>query len=871
MSQIISILVTPLPILKMLIPENNFFYEKQAVKHQILMLLLKMTSSVQNYLKRAADWDNIDLKTLSVLLANQISRNFPDAVTVLHEWDRISDESDECARCTIDEYLESVFDLFETYQVLAPSLLDSCNQKFDLKQFLGKTELSNKIINVKIIKFFVTLNPELFLIKSDSFEMVLKTTFQLYYQSPRDLLAFDVLRVILQNSGIFDDFEHEIPIWIDGVLNIKHFDGNIDFLIDLIKICQEKGAEYDKKNYEMKAEFSPMLLGLNDYFKNHVSHKLLKNYLNFVILNLFHIQNDCNNFNKIVFNLDCLAPDLLSYIKNWSEKQVTILKSLKGCVLKSFHEFSVCILENGFSEFNFDPNSNLILYFLHCMVFYLNNLKRADVLCEKHVSNCQNFLDFLTSNKTFRNEKFITEIFRNKLFLNNFEVLKPNDLLTNFILDLIKKFKSSNYKIEPHLFDFREKIVGTLCKVFKNPQNFQNVIITSPEIFDLNYTQSVQLIENVIENDGNSVFYDIVCYCLNQISCLVKKDYSLPPLSDGVFKKITQMFVVLIKNLSSVEIFSRSLLNYLKVFPHNLKALDEVDLFESLILMPEYNRDNLLLAQFLLGHKTDFFDCFIKNLDVICGKKGFILGLLDVVVEHNDLNLMETIYAKIENQIIKALQKPHKAGPHFQKHYQNVSFLIKKCMKKSCFSDQIHKFETTELFHVYLLNEVFQLNQQKTDKQIMTFIHLILNLLKMKGSDKQIENFNEISSIFFNFLDEIPSDLNFVNNETFKLFCKLCLKYGVGNDVVLLSILSKLVIFLSEDDAKLILDMLLSHSLFFDVVLGDFHKTELVELWMVLCERWPHFMERGHVPIILSAYRATQQDSDKIILGLLKK
>ncbi|KAJ8959184.1 hypothetical protein NQ318_022445 [Aromia moschata] len=45
---------------------------------------------------------------------------------------------------------------------------------------------------------------------------------------------------------------------------------------------------------------------------------------------------------------------------------------------------------------------------------------------------------------------------------------------------------------------------------------------------------------------------------------------------------------------------------------------------------------------------------------------------------------------------------------------------------------------------------------------------------------------------------------------------------------------------------------------------------EMLSLFLVLCRNWNDFMERGHIPVLLAAYRAMVNKCDRMLLALLK-
>lgn len=852
----------------MLIPENRKF-EQPSVKYHVISLVLKMTESIETYLNRSKSWPNIDQNILKTSLSNHIQRNFPDVDLILSDWD----EKD--ADLSVSDYLDTSLDLLEKYKILTPKMLEESYVTFDLKEFLTKYETivdesHLRRLQVKAVKLFLDLEPALFRPKTDLFEMVVSFSLEFYYNF-KDAKVLEMLNRLLKNTGIFDGCLFEIDLWIDGILNLKSYDADLAvFFCGLVKKVDENSVVYNKKLFEMKgANFSPLLIALDC-----VETKALKNYLSFVILNLFHLQVDTTAFVETVSNFEFLGNDLINYIQKWDHLEVTEMPKYKGKLLERFYKFSTDFLNGNLDSFDFDLYPNFKLNLLQCAIFYVTNLIKADMLKENQVKNTLKLISCFISDDTFNDDRYVKTILGHPTLLRNLTLFDAQDFSTKLILDVVKGAKST----EQYLVDFRRKVVSMICKVFRKSDKYENssISIEVIETVALDYNQCRKLIEKFVNSLESKRFYQVACYCLDRMSELAKNDYNLEPLSNEVINKLSHLLTILLDDqISNSSNLSLSLLNYLKVFPHNLEGV-ESKLFDSLLKVTEFNKDNLALSEFLLDRKSELITNFENNLDGICSKRSFILYLLDKVIEmcHEDA-LLEKIFNKCESYIIKALQKPHKAGQHFQNRYHSLGILIDKFMKPENFGAQIQKFETCELFHVFLLKKIYgkvDKNEKVLNNMIMTFLHLIMSLLKQKAT-KNVENLNEIAEIVWDFLHEVDKekfDMTFLSsNETFKMFCKLCLKYGLTGDFVLVKILTELVDFcVVEEDAKLILEMLLSHSQFLDVILGDYQKDEILNLWLILCRKWPQFMERSHIPVLLSAYKAT--NTDKTILILLK-
>jgi hypothetical protein len=871
-TQVITNLVVPPSILKIVLKQS---FDKPAIKHRVLTLLLKMAQSIEVYLNRSKTWPKIDHKVVSTALANQMCRCFPDVNSIVDSWDKIDENS------PVADRLDVALDLLEKYKILAPQMLHNSVVNFDMKQFLTRTDdvakgTQLRRLQVKAIHFFLDVEPRTYRLQSDLFQTIFSFSLE-FYHGCKGPEVLKVLHDILKNSHVFDGHPDEIEIWIDGVLNLKSYDETVaSFLCQLMKNVDDNAANYDSKLFELNGNFSPLLLSLDDYFAENKPPKHVKNYLNFVVLSLFHLQAETSAFVGIVSKWGHISDELVTYVKNWNSGEFTPLEKCKGKLLDMFHKFSTDFFENTLENFDVDLYCNAKLDLLRASVFYLTNLMKAGMLKVVQVEKFFKFVDYLIAQNAFDEGRYAKTILGNPALLRNLNIFDPNEFSTKLVLKVVKNSKGAC--VGEHLVELQRKILSCFGKIFRKPQKFQNLVVSIEviETVTLEYEQCCKLLEKFLLSEENRIFYRVACYCLDRMAQIAQNDLSLEPLSNEAIGKLSQFLVVLIREQTpNLHHLSTSLLNYLRVFPHNIEGVEN-ELFSSLVTMPEYNKENLALCEFLLDRKPEMLSLFEQNLDEICSKRSFLLALLDIVVKQVGIDgpILENIFHKFESHIVKALQKPHKAGQHFQSRYKSVGVLVEKFMKPEGFGSQVQKFETSESFHVFLLKKVYD-KVEKSDKvlsnMIMTFVHLLVNLLKQKGGGKTIENVGEVGGIFLEFLRNVPKqqfDLGSLSgNETLKMFCKLCLKYGVGGDVVLVEVLSELVeLCVVEEDGKLILEMLFSHSQFLEVVLGNCPKNELLHLWRTICTRWPQFMERSHVPVILSAYQATRADSTVLTL-----
>ncbi|KAJ8959185.1 hypothetical protein NQ318_022446 [Aromia moschata] len=875
LAQVIQFLVAPLPILKIVIPDNHTF-EQPSIKKQVMSLLLQILTSLEVYVSATKGWLSLDNhRKLKTHITNHVARNFPDAKTIIDDWEHTDEpEVDKDTILTQSKFLEVVFDIFELYKKLAPQLLDTLSSKD-----LGITEFLEQIDNVctgedleklkiKIISIFIDVDQSQFSPKTDAFSVIFPLLLQ-FYCSTKDPSAFSCLRKLLKNTGIFDGCFYEINIWLNGILDLKNFDETVaQNLVEPLKMTHANALEYTEEFSKFKSRknvdnnvseiienllndvvtenkitvkhrhLSPMTIGYLKHLSLSTVTKSDKVYSNFVFLHLFHCQTD--DLTQDFFqSYDALPKNVKEYFLCWTDKQeIAIVKKSKG-KFDIFHNFSKEFLTGNLDDFM--PNCDLTLYddlplnLLQMSIFYISNL----------VNNA-------TITKTRKNlfqDDYAETILGHLVLLNNVSFIslskeKPKSLCTRFLLNVINQLINSGFNIESYLRLYRERLLTDTVRILKKPGKYNELhnFIAILEMFGFSYEQCLKVLSTLQDattdlNEHVPIIYDVLTYCLERLSHLCESDANLKPLSSERVQRLTTYYLILTEkqeiNINKMTVAFHS---YFKIFPHNIKDINN-KLFQSILNRTEYSKENVGFALFLLDKNLQFFASIKDDLDNICNKKGVILPLIALLVDKNyDEQVLIDIFFKFEAPLAKALQKPQKAGQHFHQNYKGLVELITRYMAiEKCESilEKVQKFEVAETFHAKLLEAVCKKainsdtnNVKVIRNAILTFVHLQMTLFKRKTkSEDDPLNMDDIALSFNNLLSEIyekrhDQDLKTISeNETLKLYVKFCLKFGVSGQPILLRIVRNLVDILAscmkKEDGRLILDMLLSHSEFF--------------------------------------------------------
>ncbi|XP_050508817.1 nucleolar pre-ribosomal-associated protein 1 [Diabrotica virgifera virgifera] len=939
--QVVQCLVLPLPILKTLLPENNTF-ESAAVKQYVLSLLLEMLRALQEYSTASKRYLTLEKhNNFQLFLNKHLAKNFPNAVTVLKDWEILNDDS---PFSTI-QLLEIIFDIFSHYKSLSSELLESLGSSdTELSDLLAKSdqlseaEESLEKLQVKIISVFVDLNQSTFTVSSKMFRCTVPLLLRIYYNSS-DAATQSVLFKLLRNTSIFEGCFDEINIWINGVLNLKHFDKSVaENVVDILEITNENLNKFVEELSKMQSEnsrekhyedifqnlmlkeevssdihtnsikhryLSPTVLGLLTFLDKNEPSKAFKTYVAFVMTNLLHQQTQIGPIVSFINKCDALSSSFKEYATNWLDcKEITCLNKAKGRieVIKEFSEqFLTGDIETFIQHIDSNMYSDLKLNVLDAGIFYTSNLLNNEILtlefAERFEKFCKSIIKQNLSDPQVLKRILSHPTLANSVNFLNMEGEQSGSYITKVLVNIITYLIDEKCEVEEYLKFYREQLSNSILKVLKKPGKYENMSLELKNLlprFGLGCNDCFVILRTISKGFAtytqHSLVVGILCYTLNRFAELCTLE-SIGETTE-IILNLTVYFTNLANSQQNVAPLSSVFLEVFKKFHHLLNNVDN-GLFKALLQLEDVHKDNTKLLSFLLEKQSSNIEHVKEQLQSVCDKKALLLPLLAVLSKQAaNKKFFKKVYDLILPSLNKTLQKPQKVGQHFHEHYQGLVALIKVAMPvENCQQlwEKVQKFDSTEIFHVHLLDAIVTkvLEDSVADKLvnniIVTFVHLQIYLFKKNvKSEVEIDKAVEVTKVFVQVLKKVKekcTDVDFkstANNETVKLYFKFCLKYGVSKQPVFLQALQLLIQLLSKhlevEDGRLILDMLTSHSEFLETVLGEYcdTKTEILSLYLELCRKWPEFMERHYVPLLLASYRGLVNKCDRIVLLLLK-
>lgn len=925
--------MSPSAILGVLIDDK--INESKGVKCHIIKLVRHMLEKMLGFLEVALNWSGRENHAkVAHYLSNYIIKHYPKPEDLLGEWKScvVSSQQEQLAESEKRNNLEVILDILNLYKKLAPQSLSNLTaSSFDFKNFLFNLadnfeEHSDSIemLQIKIVEIFVDTEPALFLPNTDVFAFIVPKLLKNFH-AKQDGTVQNVLGTLLRNTGIFDSSLFEINIWLNGIFNFdtlgetfaadfvevfKETNANLlDFQKELSQIAEDEGlvsenenaietlmnmSEFVDNSAKIKHRSSSVaVLGLLKYLPNSKS-KSLKKYAEFVLLNLFHNQTRIQKFVALMQKHSEVIPaNVFNYITSWSEGQIAHVGKIKGA-LTVFRDIGDHFLNKVLTPELLENHSypDFLEDVLRMTTFYVANLVSNKSLSEVHATN---WITVVGCSKQLE-KSGLDLVLLNPCLIKHFDFLaSQNHVWTKSLLVVVQSLQDAGVDLDRYKPFYSSRIYQNIGRILKNPSNY-NVSLNIKDflqVFPLDYQQAAKIVEQICQlpfdkcMSGNSPVSNILNYTLSRIIELVKEHPELASFDKNVILNLSALLVALNNQNLDGGGLAGNLRNYFAIFPHNVSDVDQ-NLFSSILTLPDYNKESVDLAVFLLEANLKLVSELEENVSTICEKKGLILPIVHVLANNSaPEEVLHKIYENLESSLVKAIQKPQKVGQHFLKDY-DIAILVDKFMpveKCASFAEKVQKFEVVEVFHAKLLEACYNktiendISEKKISNIIMTFVHLETSVLKRAvQTEEEINKVNNLSEVFIRIMDKLVlknSTFQFAINDSFKTFCKFSLKYGVSGQFILLKLLGKLIKSLcsnlSKDDAGIFLDMLLSHSEFLNVALGEQSETklELLTLIFILCDQWTEIMERNHVPVLLSAYRGMVTRCDRIVLALL--
>lgn len=765
--------------------------------------------------------------------------------------------------------------------------------------------------------------------------------------NPSSLIG-DIVEYVLENIQELTEYVRN---------QLVHFEisseNSEDSLQKLFNDLMENKNTEDSVFLETKMP-SPFLVGCVQYLQLHKeAKKSLKHFLSLYIANLLH-SNYSPELTEVLIG-DCKL-DARNYVASWIGQPVAlpdtvigqdnVLKSISKSIvdseaipLKDLFPFLEEVMEDSDIIINNVPYkidltkmvvSSELLIWAKYLIFCIIRLTNMGHLNEQQQKRITDYFQCIiaTAKKHLWVDicrTIILSLFKNPQFLKIYKPINvgksPSSIYaTGFLLQVFTEHKNlvNNLNIKHKLLkSYQQKNYNEIVKAFIKINKRKNVdsqnTIHVLEVVGLSNEDDSKLfnlifsaeIDSCLRDDKEpSLVLELLRYLIDKYSETISLE-----LQPNVLKKSITLYTDLLSNkemnpnLTNLEI---ALTKYFENKPHQALRISDED-FNKFFHFNTLRKSTANLAAVLLKFNVKFCNIFKQEIAraEILAQRELTLPLGNAVINHNQFLLdnkefLASVYSEYKSNIMKMLEKPHKAGQIYVSCWQFIRKMALECMDVQDslkLFNKIHKFETVEVSHVHILESIFMKvceNVAKKDHLINYFLTM-LNLITLAIKESKVEAMNDIVTSMYNVLQvcKIVKGFDLEQKDDFKKvidsaiwqnFCKATLKdslkvktadqgYTVGPKLLaLLTELVKLFYPENQDDITTLFDMVTSHSEFLNVMLSLHSsdiKSRLIEFLYTLILKNKSVMKTQQIPVYLSAYHATRSPCDRLIVAIL--
>ncbi|XP_012278213.1 nucleolar pre-ribosomal-associated protein 1 [Orussus abietinus] len=361
-------------------------------------------------------------------------------------------------------------------------------------------------------------------------------------------------------------------------------------------------------------------------------------------------------------------------------------------------------------------------------------------------------------------------------------------------------------------------------------------------------------------------------------------------------------YLVRLKKIAKadLELWEDSLYKYLQRFPHNIEGVG-TNAFKSLLEGP-VKPATLKLLILLTSRSHHFIPAFIKHVmdkqDAL--DNSIILPLLSNNLDYKwDPKFLEKLDSLYRDDILRYFSDMSNANPLLEENFKGIIYLMQEMFdidscKIACqtiLSDG-DKLNNVSVFGIKLLEGLFKklaALEPENSAPLKDLSQILIRILTsaLKKDSRNDEKLTLLCKTLCDVIDDMNAkfdDFEFdelTKNSSWPQFVRFALRLGLKTtkeDNVQCSLLKTLTTTINvayKDDSdlefvKTLFEMTVSHSEFVGIMLTKSSvKRYLVELLWVLIRKNNTVMKSTQVPLYLSAYNATLEESDQLILMIL--
>lgn len=232
--------------------KNTLKSDQISIRHKATKILYLMFRQCNQYLFSVAKWNiyrSNEVKKMKFDLINHIILHCPSVENIILSL-HMSQVDENCDSAAMFGHLECILDLLLIITSTIPSFIDTTSSVINYIKILGpiyelnREHESSTRIEFKAVKLMLALEPKALSPKTELFEQVLQSFFNVYrFGGPDERNeAKNLLRNVFQNTSLFENGPLEVDLWLEAlsqsedddlpavkaflIKSIKEFDAN---------------------------------------------------------------------------------------------------------------------------------------------------------------------------------------------------------------------------------------------------------------------------------------------------------------------------------------------------------------------------------------------------------------------------------------------------------------------------------------------------------------------------------------------------------------------------------------------------------------------------------------------------------------------
>ncbi|KAK0098874.1 hypothetical protein PV326_000809 [Microctonus aethiopoides] len=506
---------------------------------------------------------------------------------------------------------------------------------------------------------------------------------------------------------------------------------------------------------------------------------------------------------------------------------------------------------------------------------------------------------------------------------NPLELMITNEFVFEIAQTIVEKIQRDDLSISKIFFPFKQKYLLHMQRSIDKSMNGwrHNDTISLDkfiEVFQLNLCDLLNLLNRILDLP-NKIILSVDKNYLSSWGKIIPKLIDLlletnekqeREKNSALTKKIlNHLSQLLIKSKANLDDWFKAMEKYLKKYPHNIGIID-AKLFK-LFFQGDLSNAKINLIGLLINRNDELISQYTEIVTKINPKLIQLSELIFKIISSNlfykwDINLMQKIFEQYSNDFVNYFAcESTESNSWIDNNLSSSSYFINATFDEKICGKIINKIlssgdklDQVNINYIKMLRCLVTKSTEieKKNNSMETMINFIQILIRIGvyALKKNSVNDRERLELVCEYLCEAIDNLKLISNEitleevkknnSWPQFSRFSLKIGLKSSGENEKISSTLIKTLAEicsiayknnsdnESVKTTFELITNHSAFMKIMLGKNIniKCELLNLIYVLIRKNYSLMQQTHIPLYLSAYNATLNKCDQIILMILQ-